>query len=119
MTPDGGRLLSVMEVALTLKMAPELVYGLIHSGTFAGVTTISGGFRVPETSVLAYLNEKDATESESSGFLTVREIARRRKVSRKTVYRLIHSGQLDFIRAGRDLRIPEASFKKYQADHPE
>ena len=42
-------------------------------------------------------------------FLTVAEVADMMRVSRMTVYRLVHSGELPAIRFGRSFRVPEAA----------
>lgn len=46
-------------------------------------------------------------------FLTVPEIAATMRVSKMTVYRLIHEGELESIRVGRSFRVPEESFRAY------
>jgi excisionase family DNA binding protein len=40
-------------------------------------------------------------------FLTVAEVAELMRVSKMTVYRLVHSGDLPAIRFGRSSRVPE------------
>ena len=42
-------------------------------------------------------------------FLTVAEVADMMRVSRMTVYRIIHSGELPAIRFGRSFRVPESA----------
>lgn len=42
-------------------------------------------------------------------FLTIAEVAELMRVSRMTVYRLVHSGELPAIRFGRSYRIPESA----------
>jgi excisionase family DNA binding protein len=42
-------------------------------------------------------------------FLTVAEVADMMRVSRMTVYRLVHSGDLPAIRFGRSYRVPESA----------
>jgi len=42
-------------------------------------------------------------------FLTVAEVADMMRVSRMTVYRLVHSGELPAIRFGRSFRVPESA----------
>lgn len=46
-------------------------------------------------------------------FLTVAEVARIMRVSRMTVYRLVHSGDLPATRVGRSFRVPEAAVHDY------
>lgn len=45
--------------------------------------------------------------------LTVEEIAALMRVSKMTVYRLIHSGELDAIRIGRNFRVAESTVAAY------
>jgi excisionase family DNA binding protein len=45
--------------------------------------------------------------------LTVEEIATVMRVSKMTVYRLIHSGELDAIRIGRSFRVAERTVSGY------
>ncbi|WP_285728142.1 helix-turn-helix domain-containing protein [Psychromicrobium xiongbiense] len=40
-------------------------------------------------------------------FLTVAEVAEVMRVSKMTVYRLVHSGELPAVRFGRSFRVPE------------
>lgn len=42
-------------------------------------------------------------------FLTVAEVAELMRVSKMTVYRLVHSGDLPAIRFGRSFRVPESA----------
>ncbi|WP_328760660.1 helix-turn-helix domain-containing protein [Streptomyces sp. NBC_00271] len=46
-------------------------------------------------------------------FLTVAEVAAVMRVSRMTVYRLVHSGHLPAIRVGRSFRVPEQAVHEY------
>ncbi|MCG2623509.1 helix-turn-helix domain-containing protein [Arthrobacter sp. I2-34] len=46
-------------------------------------------------------------------FLTVSEVAEVMRVSKMTVYRLVHSGQLPAVRFGRSFRVPEAAVEQY------
>ena len=42
-------------------------------------------------------------------FLTVAEVAEMMRVSKMTVYRLVHAGELPAIRFGRSFRVPESA----------
>lgn len=42
-------------------------------------------------------------------FLTVAEVAEVMRVSKMTVYRLVHSGELPAVRFGRSFRVPESA----------
>jgi excisionase family DNA binding protein len=46
-------------------------------------------------------------------FLTVAEVASVMRVSKMTVYRLVHSGELPAIRVGRSFRVPEQAVHDY------
>ncbi|AWS40042.1 helix-turn-helix domain-containing protein [Streptosporangium subroseum] len=49
-------------------------------------------------------------------FLTVAEVAAVMRVSKMTVYRLVHSGELPAIRVGRSFRVPEQKVHDYLRD---
>ena len=46
-------------------------------------------------------------------FLTVAEVASIMRVSKMTVYRMVHAGELPAIRVGRSFRVPEDEVNKY------
>jgi excisionase family DNA binding protein len=46
-------------------------------------------------------------------FLTVAEVAALMRVSKMTVYRLVHSGDLTAVRVGRSFRVPENAVHSY------
>jgi len=46
-------------------------------------------------------------------FLTVAEVAALMRVSKMTVYRLVHSGELAAVRVGRSFRVPEHAVNTY------
>jgi len=46
-------------------------------------------------------------------FNTVAEVASLMRVSKMTVYRLIHSGELPAVRVGRSFRVPESAVHDY------
>jgi excisionase family DNA binding protein len=49
-------------------------------------------------------------------FLTVAEVASVMRVSKMTVYRLVHSGHLPAIRVGRAFRVPVLAFHLYLSE---
>lgn len=49
-------------------------------------------------------------------FLTVAEVAALMRVSKMTVYRLVHSGELAAVRVGRSFRVPEKAVNDYLRD---
>src|SRR3954453_397247 len=49
-------------------------------------------------------------------FLTVAEVASLMRVSKMTVYRLVHGGGLPAVRVGRSFRVPEQAVHEYLRD---
>lgn len=49
-------------------------------------------------------------------FLTVAEVAGVMRVSKMTVYRLVHNGELPAVRVGRSFRVPEQAVQDYLRD---
>ena len=46
-------------------------------------------------------------------FLTVAEVAGLMRVSKMTVYRMVHAGELPAVRVGRSFRVPEKAVHDY------
>lgn len=46
-------------------------------------------------------------------FLTVAEVASLMRVSKMTVYRMVHAGDLPAVRVGRSFRVPEKAVHEY------
>jgi len=46
-------------------------------------------------------------------FLTVAEVAAVMRVSKMTVYRMVHAGELHAVRVGRSFRVPEQAVHDY------
>jgi excisionase family DNA binding protein len=46
-------------------------------------------------------------------FLTVAEVAAVMRVSKMTVYRMVHAGELPAVRVGRSFRVPEKAVHEY------
>jgi excisionase family DNA binding protein len=59
---------------------------------------------------------EDATSLSDVRFLTVAEVATIMRVSKMTVYRLVHSGELEAVRVGRSFRVPERAVNQYLRD---
>lgn len=53
---------------------------------------------------------------EQGTFLTVAEVADLMRVSKMTVYRLVHNGDLPAVRVGRSFRVHENSVAEYLRD---
>ncbi|WP_042379663.1 helix-turn-helix domain-containing protein [Corynebacterium resistens] len=51
--------------------------------------------------------------NDSGAFLTVAEVAKLMRVSKMTVYRLIHSEELPAVQVGRNFRVRESAVNEY------
>lgn len=59
-------------------------------------------------------NEKEDVPTVGQGkFLKVAEVAALMRVSKMTVYRLLHSGELPAVRVGKSFRVPEKAAHDY------
>ncbi|QTE29159.1 helix-turn-helix domain-containing protein [Pengzhenrongella sicca] len=54
-----------------------------------------------------------SSEEPRARFLTVAEVAEVMRVSRMTVYRLVHSGEMPAVRVGRSFRVPQDALEHY------
>ena len=57
--------------------------------------------------------ENDRSSLVQVQFLTVAEVASMMRVSKMTVYRLVHSGELPAVRVGKSFRVPEKAVHEY------
>lgn len=57
----------------------------------------------------------ELTRVDAAALLTVAEVAARMRVSKMTVYRLIHAGELPALRVGRSFRVPAKAASDYLA----
>ncbi|MBW4715834.1 MULTISPECIES: helix-turn-helix domain-containing protein [Pseudonocardiaceae] len=57
--------------------------------------------------------ENDRASLVQVKFLTVAEVALVMRVSKMTVYRLVHSGELTAVRVGKSFRVPEKAVHEY------
>ena len=60
--------------------------------------------------VMAAAGERPLNEVQ---FLTVAEVASVMRVSKMTVYRLVHNGELPAVRVGKSFRVPEQAVHDY------
>jgi excisionase family DNA binding protein len=56
---------------------------------------------------------ENMANNDSGTFLTVAEVAELMRVSKMTVYRLVHSGELPAVRVGRSFRVHEQAVEEY------
>jgi excisionase family DNA binding protein len=59
---------------------------------------------------------QDQAPQGGTAFLTVAEVAAMMRVSKMTVYRLVHSGELPAVRVGRSFRVPAEAVSSYLRD---
>ncbi|MBG6183946.1 excisionase family DNA binding protein [Arthrobacter sp. CAN_A6] len=55
----------------------------------------------------------DGTNFSDVLYLTVAEVAELMRVSKMTVYRLVHAGALPAVQFGRSYRVPESAVQEY------
>ena len=51
-------------------------------------------------------------EQQAPRFLTVAEVAELIRVSKMTVYRMVHAGEIPAVRVGRSFRVPQAAVEE-------
>lgn len=51
-------------------------------------------------------------DDQAPRFLTVAEVAELARVSRMTVYRMVHAGELPAIRVGKSYRVPQSAVEE-------
>ncbi len=77
----------------------------------------AGGAGVPEVGDLMMSGNSSASTNPVIGggtqFLTVAEVANLMRVSKMTVYRLVHSGELPAVRVGRSFRVHAKAVHDY------
>ena len=61
----------------------------------------------------AHTSQTEGTSLGPVEFLTVAEVASMMRVSKMTVYRLVHSGELPAVRVGKSFRVPEKAVHDY------
>ena len=73
------------------------------------------GMRPAPTQPTAPVAQRPAPRPAVS-FLTVAEVAAIMRVSKMTVYRLVHGGEMAAVRVGRSFRVPETAVREYLTD---
>ncbi len=74
---------------------------------------MSSGWCAEQVCVLMSESQDRPTKLSEMRFLTVAEVAEVMRVSRMTVYRLVHAGELASVRVGRSFRVPEQAVHDY------
>jgi excisionase family DNA binding protein len=77
-------------------------------GEADGATRVEGLVVMP-----ANTNDPEHPGLAQVRFLTVAEVATLMRVSKMTVYRLVHNGELPAVRVGKSFRVPEKAVNDY------
>jgi excisionase family DNA binding protein len=77
------------------------------------VTVLQEGKPAARGRVVKDENMANAGKNDNGTFLTVAEVADLMRVSKMTVYRLVHSGELPAVRVGRSFRVHEQAVEEY------
>lgn len=77
------------------------------------LTTETGPVRVSASKSEGIIRMTEEKNFSQARFLTVSEVADVMRVSKMTVYRLIHSGELPAVRFGRSFRVPQEAVEQY------
>ena len=85
----------------------------IHEQTVRDFLAASSGALAPATSTARQGSPGSERPLNEVKFLTVAETASVMRVSKMTVYRLVHGGHLPAIRVGRSFRVPEQAIHEY------
>ena len=109
-----------------LKFGPGIESQESPSFPFAPTATTlgscTGGSAGGEAGARPVLEVRCAMASKKSGgesplaevkFLTVAEVATAMRVSKMTVYRMVHGGEMPAVRVGRSFRVPEQAVHDY------
>ena len=102
----GGNFLRQLLIALADASPAFTPHGTDDSSTGALITDIEATSQ----------QGRQSGSRENIRYLTVAEVASIMRVSKMTVYRLVHSGELEAIRVGRSFRVPEAALNQYLTD---
>lgn len=82
--------------------------GASEPGSGSPGSTAAGGGATPLARVPTRTNDLADVH-----FLTVAEVASVMRVSKMTVYRMVHGGELPAVRVGRSFRVPEQAVHDY------
>jgi excisionase family DNA binding protein len=79
-------------------------------GKTGGTTGARKAVDMPQNAAAGRREDGDLSRVQ---FLTVAEVAATMRVSKMTVYRLVHNGELPAVRVGRSFRVPEEAVHEY------
>lgn len=81
-----------------------------HPRASRGSSAVS---REREEKVRCAMTAGDSGDITGAKFLTIAEVAQVMRVSKMTVYRLVHNGELPAVRVGRSFRVTEEDVNEY------
>ena len=86
-------------------------------GAYPAARMVPAGARPqPGAAMVARRPSDERPARRPVSFLTVAEVAAIMRVSKMTVYRLVHAGELAAVRVGRSFRVPEPAVREYLAE---
>lgn len=119
------RFLTVAETAAVLEVDKLEIYRRVHSGELPAIR-VGRSVRIPEQALgdprpstpatgepAAPAPARDERPLSQVQLLTVAQAAALMNVSKMTIYRLVHSGELPAVRTGRSFRIPDQAIRDY------
>ena len=68
---------------------------------------------MPQQKVVSQMAGNTSGDISEVKFLTIAEVATMMRVSKMTVYRIVHSGELPAVRVGRSFRVTEQDVNEY------
>lgn len=68
---------------------------------------------MPQQKVVSQMAGNTSGDISEVKFLTIAEVATMMRVSKMTVYRIVHSGELPAVRVGRSFRVTEKDVNEY------
>jgi excisionase family DNA binding protein len=92
------------------KSRPRVASAVPAKGTRVDDATRSAGARAPRKPTAEQARRDVLAEVR---FLTVAEVAAVMRVSKMTVYRMVHAAELPAVRVGRSFRVPEKAVDDY------
>ena len=86
---------------------------------FLYVTRVKCGTKVAPVTRLGNFRMTGMTQNQAPRFLTVAEVADLLRVSKMTVYRMVHAGDLPAVRVKRSFRVPLKAVEELSASNLE
>jgi excisionase family DNA binding protein len=102
----------VAEAAVLLSVAPSTVYALIAAGDLTAIR-VGRSLRIAPEAVDAYLGRKATSGADGDEMLTIGDVASKLKIGKRTVEKLIASGELESAKVASMRRISLGALEQY------